>query len=140
MANRIGKSKCYNNLSFKHFFVISHSNSLYFFRILGSMSTFLLFYSLFTVFCQMAKKISSKGSSSKPSHFGIVYFFFFLFIIFRRIWNILIWFTTAHKLKKLLGIFTDEWLIQISILLIDTFTYIFLLFILRAIGFAFTFV
>ena len=55
-VNRIGKGKCYNNLSFKHFFVISHSNSLYFFRILGSMSAFLLFYSLFTVLCQMAKK------------------------------------------------------------------------------------
>ena len=38
--NHLGESKGYNNLCFKHYFVISHSNSLYICRILVSMSTF----------------------------------------------------------------------------------------------------
>ena len=79
------------------------------------MSTFSysILYSL--SFVKWRRKVSLKGSSPKPPYFGIVFYFFFLFIIFRRIWNILIWFTTTHKLKELFGIFTYEWLIQICI-------------------------
>ena len=113
--NCLGESKCYINLCFKHVFVISHSNSLYICRILVSMSTFSysILYSL--SFVKWRRSVSLKGSSPKPPYFGIVFCFFFLFIIFRWIWNILIWFTTTHKLKELFGIFTYEWLIQINI-------------------------
>ena len=114
--NCLGESKGYNNLCFKHYFVISHSNSLYICRILLAC---LHFYILFSIHCLLSngeEKVGLKGSSSKPPYFGIVFYFFFLFIIFRWIWNILIWFTTTHKLKELFGIFTYEWLIQICIL------------------------
>ena len=113
--NYLGESKGYNHLCFKHYFVISHSNSLY---IWESWLACLHFYILFSIHCLLSngeEKVSLKGSSSKPPYFG-TFFYFFLFIIFRWIWNILIWFTTAHKLKELFGIFTYEWLIQICIL------------------------